>query len=282
MDEILLSIGQLASICNVTPKTLRYYDKLGLLKPAKINLQNGYRFYYKSHINRIMAIKQLQEIGASLEQIGLLYKENSDFNLIFQLDEMLENQEKEILSQMEELSKKLHKIQIMQNRCKDLRGVLSEYGNDGFIIKELPDRNIIYKEYSGKYSPDIYRDYYKVILDSVLLSKQNLENIISSPLAIYKSKSTAESVVLHIGYQTNETMDLKNIEQKIINAGTYACDLYQGPYGDEKEKFYDCLYKKISKGNYKIIGDPIEIYYISEVMTELKSDYLTEIQIPVQ
>ena len=50
MDEILLSIGELAGICNITPKTLRHYDKLGLLKPAKINPQNGYRFI-KNHIS---------------------------------------------------------------------------------------------------------------------------------------------------------------------------------------------------------------------------------------
>ncbi|MDF2989483.1 MAG: transcriptional regulator MerR family, partial [Eubacterium sp.] len=60
VNGILLSIGQLAKICNVSHKTLRYYDDLDLLKPAKVNLDNGYRFYSKWHVTRIMTIKQLQ------------------------------------------------------------------------------------------------------------------------------------------------------------------------------------------------------------------------------
>ncbi|WFR56589.1 MerR family transcriptional regulator [Anaerocolumna sp. AGMB13025] len=282
MDEILLSIGQLARICNVTPKTLRYYDKVGLLKPAKINSENGYRFYFKSHITRVLAIKQLQEIGVSLEQIGRFYKKNFSSNLVGGLDEMLRIQEKEIISQMEELSKKQSKIKMIQSQCKDISDKLSEYCNESFIKKELTDRNIIYKEYSGKHSPDIYRTYYKMILDSVLLSKQSFDSIISPPIAICCSKSISENVIIQIGYQVNEMIELENISHKTINAGLYACDIYHGPYGDKKNKFYDCLYENIRKENYIITGNPIEIYYISEVITDCKSNYLTEIQIPIQ
>jgi DNA-binding transcriptional MerR regulator len=67
VNGILLSIGQLAKICNVSHKTLRYYDDLDLLKPAKVNLDNGYRFYSKWHVTRIMTIKQLQVKTASLD-----------------------------------------------------------------------------------------------------------------------------------------------------------------------------------------------------------------------
>ncbi len=282
MDEILLSIGQLARICNITPKTLRYYDKVGLLKPAKINSENGYRFYYKSHITRVLAIKQLQDIGISLEQIGRFYKQNNSSNFVCILDEILGNQEKEINFQVEELSKKLRKIQMMKGQCKDISDILLEFSKDSFIKKELVDRNIIYKEYDGKHSPDIYRDYYKIILDDVLMLKQNLNNIISPPLAICNSKAKDENVIIHIGFQINEGIELDNISHKTLNAGLYACDIYRGPYGDKKDEFYHRLYENIRKENYIVTGEPIEIYHISEVITDLKSYYLTEIQIPIQ
>lgn len=282
MDEILLSIGQLARICNVTPKTLRHYDKVGLLKPAKINSENGYRFYFKSHITRVLAIKQLQELGVSLEQVGRFYKKNINSNLVCGLDEMLDSQEKKIILQIEELSKKLNKIQMLQSQCKDISNKLSEYSKDSFIKKELTERNIIYKEYSGKYSPDIYRDYYKIILDSILLSKQNFENIISPPLAICCSTSATENIVIQIGYQVNEMLEFDHLNHKTINAGIYACGIYHGSYGNQKDEFYDCLYENIRKENYIVSGEPIEIYYISEVITDCKYNYLTEIQIPIE
>ncbi len=282
MEEILLSIGQLARICNVTPKTLRYYDKVGLLKPAKINSENGYRFYNKAHVTRVMAIKQLQDIGVSLEKIGRFYKKNDGSDLVCILDDILENQEKEIAFQMEELTKKLRKIQIMKSQCKDIDDVLSDFGKDPFMKKELSDRMIIYQEYTGKHSPDIYRDYYKIIMNTVLLIKQDLDNIISPPLAICNSKTNTEQVMIQIGYQINEIMELDHISHKTLNAGLYACAVYRGPYGEKMDEFYDCLYENIRKQNYIVTGEPIEIYYINEVITDLKSNYLTEIQIPIQ
>ena len=162
-EELLLTIGELASICNVTPKTLRHYDKLGLLKPAKINIQNGYRFYFKSHITRVITIKQLQEIGISLVEIGKFYKKNEDTNIINELSSIIEKQEKEIALQIEEFSKKLSKIKMMQIQCNNIREKFSDSNCNNFIIKQLPNRNIIYKEYTGKYSADIFRETYNLV-----------------------------------------------------------------------------------------------------------------------
>jgi len=40
------SIGETAQLNNVTIQTLRYYDKIGIFKPAHIEKNNGYRFYH--------------------------------------------------------------------------------------------------------------------------------------------------------------------------------------------------------------------------------------------
>ena len=41
----MLSIGEFSKICQVSAKTLRYYDEIGLLRPEEINPENGYRYY---------------------------------------------------------------------------------------------------------------------------------------------------------------------------------------------------------------------------------------------
>ncbi len=41
----MLSIGEFSKISHLTMKTLRYYDEIGLLKPAFIDPKNGYRYY---------------------------------------------------------------------------------------------------------------------------------------------------------------------------------------------------------------------------------------------
>lgn len=41
----MYSIGMFSQICRVTPKTLRHYDEIGLLRPARIDRFTGYRYY---------------------------------------------------------------------------------------------------------------------------------------------------------------------------------------------------------------------------------------------
>lgn len=282
MDDILLSIGELSSICNVTPKTLRHYDKLNLLKPAKINSQNGYRFYKKEHITRVIAIKQLQEIGLSLEQIGVFYGVSQSTDILGGLDDILINQEKEVRLKLEEYNRKLDRIHLMQHQCRQIQEQLIDKNNDYFIVKDLPDRKIIYKQFSGIYSSDIFRDYYRTIWDAITMFELNITTVCSPPLAIFQSSQWTEKVTINIGYQVNTELCLLGVENKIIKVGKYACDIYQGPHGTLKKEFYERLYENIKKGNYNVTGEPIEIYHISEVHTGNNDNYCTEVQIPIE
>jgi DNA-binding transcriptional MerR regulator len=65
----LLQIGEFARLANTNLRTLRYYEELGLLKPARRS-DGGFRFYRASQVDRMRAIQQLQTLGLSLEQIA--------------------------------------------------------------------------------------------------------------------------------------------------------------------------------------------------------------------
>ena len=55
----MLSIGEFSKICKVSTKTLRYYDEIGLIKPSKINQENGYRYYSIEQLETMLLIKRL-------------------------------------------------------------------------------------------------------------------------------------------------------------------------------------------------------------------------------
>lgn len=65
------SIQQLAQLANVSPRTLRYYDQIGLL-PAQRNPTNGYREYSADAVNRLQLIRYFQAFDFSLAQIQAL------------------------------------------------------------------------------------------------------------------------------------------------------------------------------------------------------------------
>jgi MerR family Zn(II)-responsive transcriptional regulator of zntA len=74
----MYTIGKLAQKTDLTTDTLRYYEKEGLLAPAR-KTDAGYRLYDEDAARRLRFIKQAQECGFSLGEIGeLLTLKNSD------------------------------------------------------------------------------------------------------------------------------------------------------------------------------------------------------------
>lgn len=73
-DTRYYSIGELAELCSVSSKTLRYYDTIGLLSPGHKNEENGYRYYTKQQVFDVFLIKKLQNLGFALKEIQDLIK----------------------------------------------------------------------------------------------------------------------------------------------------------------------------------------------------------------
>ncbi len=66
----MFKIGDFSKLSLVSVKTLRYYDELGLLKPARVDEFTGYRYYSASQMPRLNRILALKDLGLSLEQVG--------------------------------------------------------------------------------------------------------------------------------------------------------------------------------------------------------------------
>jgi DNA-binding transcriptional MerR regulator len=69
-------IGDFSRIARVSCRLLRYYDELGLLKPAHSERDSGYRYYSASQLPRLNRILVLKELGLSLEEIARVLDSN--------------------------------------------------------------------------------------------------------------------------------------------------------------------------------------------------------------
>ncbi|NMA58532.1 methyltransferase domain-containing protein [Clostridium cochlearium] len=72
-EKDFFTTGQFAKKAGVTLRTLRYYDKIGLLKPTSYN-ELGHRLYTKEDFGNLQKILTLKFIGLSLEEIGDIMK----------------------------------------------------------------------------------------------------------------------------------------------------------------------------------------------------------------
>ncbi|NHN33031.1 MerR family transcriptional regulator [Paenibacillus agricola] len=62
------TVQKLGYLAGVSTRTLRYYDEIGLLKPARIN-SSGYRIYGQAEVDRLQQILFYRELGVSLDGI---------------------------------------------------------------------------------------------------------------------------------------------------------------------------------------------------------------------
>lgn len=67
-----MTIKEFAQLCNCTTQTLRYYDRIDLLKPVKVDPWSGYRYYEPSQAVAFVKIKNLQAADFSIQEIKSL------------------------------------------------------------------------------------------------------------------------------------------------------------------------------------------------------------------
>ena len=64
-----MKVGELAEATGVSVQTIRFYERRGLL-PEPRRLQSGYRDYPAETVRAVLRIKQMQEVGFTLRELG--------------------------------------------------------------------------------------------------------------------------------------------------------------------------------------------------------------------
>lgn len=88
----MITIQGFAKLCGCNTQTLRYYDRIGLLTPAKVDQWTGYRYYEEEQAVQFVKIKNLQQADFSIEEIKNLLGKN-DVLLMEAFEEKIREQE---------------------------------------------------------------------------------------------------------------------------------------------------------------------------------------------
>ncbi len=108
-------IGEIAKIVNLTPRTIRYYEEIGLLNSVK-RVENGRRIYTDEDIRRLKFIKRLKLLGLSLKEMAELEKiysiNRSNRKALERLLELLK-------MHAENIDKRIYNLQKLKNEILD-------------------------------------------------------------------------------------------------------------------------------------------------------------------
>ena len=143
--------GQFARLANVSERTIRYYDKIGLLKPSFV-MENGYRQYSDLDLLKLQKILSLKHLGFSIEEIFPMVMDNTNLKESFELQiDLIEDKISHLQSLKDALKKASQSSDLSWNMILSLvqlsneeTNIIEQYKN----AKNLNDRISLHEKYS--------------------------------------------------------------------------------------------------------------------------------------
>ena len=132
----MLKIGDFSKLAQVSVKTLRHYDKLGLLKPAWIDRFTGYRYYTPDQLPRLNRVLALKELAFSLEQIQELLR--SDLTAA-ELRGMMRIKHAELERQVRIEQTRLSRVEARLRQI-EREGAMPDYE---VVLKQVPPQRVV-------------------------------------------------------------------------------------------------------------------------------------------
>lgn len=146
------TISKLAKLANVSARTLRYYDEINLLKPARIN-SSGYRIYGQKEVDRLQQILFFKELDVDLDTIlSIMNNPNFDKQVA------LENHYKQLIQKRTRLNQL---IETIEKTIKHEKGEIQMSNQEKFdAFKEQ-----LINENEEKYGDEIREKYGKDVVE---------------------------------------------------------------------------------------------------------------------
>ncbi|HTA09745.1 MAG TPA: MerR family transcriptional regulator [Streptosporangiaceae bacterium] len=131
----MYGIGTVARLAQVSVRTLRHYDDIGLLTPARVDPLTGYRHYTPGQVLRLHRILVLRDLGVPLSQIGQLI---DDDVTVDELRGILRLRQAEARARLAAQTEQLTRVEIRLAQLEE--GSMADYD---VIVKRLEPLRVV-------------------------------------------------------------------------------------------------------------------------------------------
>ncbi|MGG4453300.1 MerR family transcriptional regulator [Brevibacillus porteri] len=143
------TVQKLGLLAGVSTRTLRYYDEIELLKPARVN-SSGYRIYGQQEVDRLQQILFYRELGVSLEEIREILDSPT-----FDADRALREHRKKLLERRAQLDALIANVDLTLAQREGTKTMSDKQKFGGFKQKLIDDNEAQYgEEIRSKYGSD--------------------------------------------------------------------------------------------------------------------------------
>ena len=266
----MLKIGDFSSLAQVSIKTLRYYDERGLLSPAHVDPETGYRFYSASQLSRLHRILALKDFGFSLEQIAKCLEGSVTAE---QLRGMLLLRQAEQQVRVEEEHDRLGRLQSRIRLIEQETTMPQEV-----ILKEVPKQWIASVRETIPNYPSVGQLYPRLFTGLGPAMAHMTMCVAFWHDSEHKESDVDAEAGVYLQAPVEASDGIRVYELPVCTAASI---IHAGSYQRLPEA-YDALLRWVASNGYQVAA-PIRELYLHSSMPVRQDDesYVTEIQVPV-
>ena len=273
-EHTVLKIGEFARVAQVSIVTLRHYDQCGLLKPAVLDPDTGYRYYSLDQLARLKRILALKELGFPLEQIAQLLEEDLSLEQLRGMFKLKQAQTQ-------------HLIDTEQARLTRISARLRQIEQEG----KMPAYEVLLKQVDALLVASVReiillpgglgRSYGKI---AAYLDQQRVQHALPVMLLLH-SRYELHDDRMEIDVEAAVPLPtaLGGTEQitiRTLPGGLMACTIHTGADLFLGQAFA-ALYRWMKDNGYRVIGPPRQVYLQRGEHMD-PTQYVTEVQFPVK
>lgn len=271
----MFKIGEFSKIAQVSIRMLRYYDEIGVLKPAKIDEDSGYRMYSTEQIATLQKIVLLRDSKFGIHEIKqAILNWDNDF-----LVQELTRKRVEIESTIEEEQQRIEKIEFaIKNIQEDKIDI-----HYNVVFKKIPSykivslRRVVENHFcEGLLWKDLFAYIHREKIELVSRPDNNIAFYHDSE---FKDSGVDIEVSVMVKKMNKDSDEIKFRESEHIEK--MACSMVYGPYENIQNAYTAFAYWLEQHREYRLGGISRQIAHIGQGDVEDPSQYLTEIQIPI-
>jgi DNA-binding transcriptional MerR regulator len=266
----MLTIGEFSRVTGLTIKTIRLYDEKGLLPPAVVGDESGYRYYDAASVERARVIKQLRDLEFSLAEIAQILESGNDEADIVSF---LERQKNVIATKLERYAQVARALETVISTQKE--AAMTQDTTFQVEEKTIPAMLVAGIRAKGKYA-DAGDRFGK-------LGRAVGRYIAGKPVGLYYDGEYKEQDAdFEACFPIRQSVEKEGVSVHTIEGGRCVSLVHRGPYS-ELGRSYQRVFEFIRAKNLtpKVPSREVYVKGPGMIFKGNPKNYLTEIQVMV-
>lgn len=240
---MLYKVGELAELFGISPQTIHHYEKLGLIKPKRDDV-NGYRYFDEYDFQKLGTIKKLRNAGFPLKDSTSVYHRQNEQEVYFQYKQ----RRKEVMEEIERQLQLVAQLDFYIDKLDDLNS-----DKDSFKVCEM----------GSFYRYNVTNKKEKIILTKKMIEESTewYQNLFFTTTSIMFNLKAEEFESYSVGIIAekkvfNKLITIKSDDVNKIEGGLFAVKLFKYFNNIDIDNMKRECSKFLNETNYELRANP--------------------------